>query len=75
MIIVYTPERAEKLARSFEAQHGYEVNRLIESRPILRIRDYGSIRIAERLYARVSKGGYHRCNITYETIDGESVIW
>ena len=75
MIIIHTPERAERLARSFESQWGFEVRRLIGHQPIIRERRYGTIRIAERVYARVSKGGFHRCNITYETIDTESVIW
>ena len=75
MIIIHTPERAERLARAFETQHRFEVRRLTEDQPIIRERRYGSLRIVERMYARVSKGGFHLCTITYETIDGESVIW
>lgn len=75
MILIYTPERAEKLARAFENQYGFEVRRIIENQPIISERRYGTIRIAERVYARVYKGGFHRCNITYETIAEGSVIW
>lgn len=77
MLIIYTPERAEKLARSFEAQSGFTVRRIIEieKQPIASFRNHGSWQIVSRAYARVYKRGDFRCEITYETIDGKSVIW
>lgn len=74
MILIYTPDRAERLARAFEAQRGYEVRRLIEHQPIISIRGHAGMKIVTRVYARVSKYGVHRCNITYETIHEGSVI-
>jgi hypothetical protein len=75
MMIIYTPDRAEKLARSFEAMSGFTVQRIIEDQPIASFRSHGSMRIVSRVYARVYKRGNHRCDITYETIDEGSVIW
>lgn len=74
MIRIHTPERAERLARSFEAQQGVEVRRLLEDQPIISTRGSGEITIAVRIYARVYRKGFHVANITYETIDGTSVL-
>jgi hypothetical protein len=75
MLIIYTPERAERLARSFEALNGFTVRRIIEEQPIASFRDHGAMKIVSRVYARVYKRGHFRCDITYETIDEGSVIW
>jgi hypothetical protein len=72
MIIIYTPERAERLARTCERQ-GLRVER-IDQAPVVAVRDYGQLRITSRVYARVWKGAALRMNITYESIDSGSVI-
>jgi hypothetical protein len=75
MIVIYTPERAERLTRCYDGRPGYVVHRLVEERPAIRSRTHGEIIIATRVYARIYKGTHHRFDITYETIDAGSVIW
>ena len=75
MISIYTPDRAERLARSMEAQR-LRVERLLTSeQPVVSWRQYGDLRIESRVYATVWKGNRLRTTITYEVISAGSVIW
>lgn len=75
MISIYTPDRAERLTRSFEAQSQWRVQRMLEEQPIISQRVWGDLIISTRLYARIWKGSALRLNVTYEVIDARSVIW
>lgn len=73
MIIVYTRERAEKLATWYE-RIGFKVDRCM-LRPTISSRQYYNITINSGVYARVTKNNVLVANITYEWIDEGSVIW
>lgn len=73
MIIIYTRERAEKLATWYE-QMGFTVNRWVLKRSVTS-RQYHGIVINSGIYAQVTKRNVQIANITYEWIDEGSVIW
>lgn len=72
MLIIRTPDRAEKLAAWWEKM-GYRVDRLYRGRVIEQQR-HGDLLISTALYARAWKGKRLQFNITYQWIDGKSAL-
>ncbi len=72
MIVIFTPDRAERLAAWWE-KSGYRVERLYHDHVIEQQR-HGDVIISTALYARAWKGRRLRFNITYQWIDGKSAL-
>lgn len=70
---IFTPDLAERLARSLEKQ-GFKVTRLVESRLPVGKRVVNGLTVTARIYATVVKGNTLRHMITYETIDAGSEL-
>ena len=68
---IFSPDRAERLARAME-KRGFTVTRFLESRVPLGSRIVNGLTVTARLYATVMKGNTLRHTITYETIDARS---
>lgn len=64
---VFTPDRAERLASTLEAQ-GLRVVRLMRESLVVSQRELGGVRLDSRVYAQVWKGRDLRLVITYETM-------
>ena len=65
---IFTPDRAERLARTLEGQSGHEVVRLLNQQRITRRRELGGLLVEARTYAEVWKGNAMYLRIEYETI-------
>lgn len=70
---LFTPDRAEKLARAMEGD-GHTVHRYIEQRRVMDTREVDGLTIAIRAYAIVRRDATLLCQITYETIDSRSSL-
>lgn len=70
---VFTPDAAERLCRSLEAD-GYEVVRLLRESLVLSTRRLDGLDIDARVYAQVWKRRDLRLLVTYETIRRGSVL-
>lgn len=68
---LFTPDRAERLARVMEGD-GHTVKRYIEQRNVIGTREVDGLTILIRVYAIVLHGATVLCQITYETIDPRS---
>lgn len=68
---IFSPDRAERLAKAME-RRGFKVTRFIESRLPVGKRIVNGLTVTARIYATVMKGNTLRCMITYETIDARS---
>lgn len=73
MIIVYTRDRAEKLATSYEKMNGWTVWRATRRVPTGQ-RAVGFFVISSGVYARVYKGKSFRFTIDHEWIDPVTVL-
>lgn len=71
MLIVYTPDRAEKLAASYEKMKWFTVQRTLVRVPTA-FRLYGGIRVDRGVYARVYKKGRLHLVIEHEWFNVES---
>ena len=70
---IFTPDRAERLARAME-ERGFKVTRFIESRLPVGKRIVNGLTVTARIYATVTKGNTLRHIINYETIDARSEL-
>lgn len=68
---LFTPDRAERLARVMEGD-GHTVKRYLEQRRVMDTRELGGLTIQIRVYATVRHDATLLCQITYETIDPRS---
>lgn len=73
MIIIYTKDRAEKLASTYEKMRGWTVQRTAVRVPTGR-REVGFFVIGRGVYAKVYKGGRLRFVIEHEWIDPVTVM-
>lgn len=72
-VIVFTPDRAEKLCRSLEAD-GFQVVRLLRESLIISSRQLAGLRLDARVYAQVWKDRDLRMLVTYESFGRGSVL-
>lgn len=73
MIVIRTPERAERFARMMEGMR-MRVDRVDPGGQVISSVDHGDIIVSTRLYARVWRKGGIVMMITYETIDQGSML-
>lgn len=71
-MIIFTPERAEKLAAAMR-RSGHTVRYLTRDLPPIGFRGTGDLIIAIRPYARVLRKGILVSTINWESIDAASV--
>lgn len=73
MLIIYSSDRAEKLARQYEKMRWFTVQRALVRVPT-EFRFYGAIRLDRGPYARVYKKGKLFLVIEHEWINRENVM-
>lgn len=73
MLIIYTPERAEKLVAQYEKMRWFSVQRTLCRVPT-DSRTYNGIRVDRGVYARVHKKGRLHLVVEHEWINAGSVL-